>query len=53
MKGAIPMLAEVNDITRSVFDGIDSLVICFETCKGDFFTETIKSVKYIILEAER
>lgn len=53
MKGAIPMLAQVNDITSNIFDGIDSFMLSVETAKGDFYKESVKSVKYIIEEAER
>jgi len=53
MKGSVPMLAQVNDITSNIFDGIDSLMLSVETAKGDFYKESVKSVQYIIEEAER
>lgn len=53
MRGAVPQLAEVNDITQNVYDGIDQFILSVETAKGQFFQETIMSVKFIIEEAEK
>jgi pyruvate kinase len=53
LKGAVPMLTEVNDIMCSVDDGIDCFILSIETAVGDFYVESIMSIKYVIEEAER
>lgn len=53
MKGAVPMLTEVNDIMHSVKDGIDCFILSVETATGMYYEESILSIRYIIEEAER
>jgi pyruvate kinase len=53
LKGAIPLLNEVNDIIQAVASGIDCLVLSHETAVGDFFEESIYLCRKIVEEAER
>ena len=47
-----PTRAEVSDISNSVFDGVDSLMVTGETAMGKYPVEVIKTLNQIISETE-
>ena len=49
----IPLRAEVLDISNSVFDGVDSLILSPETASGRFYEQATETMSHIIFQAER
>ena len=47
-----PTRAEVSDISNSVFDGVDCLMVTGETAMGKYPVEVIKTLNQIISETE-
>jgi pyruvate kinase len=47
-----PTRAEVSDISNSVFDGVDSLMVTGETAMGKYPIEVIKTLNQVISETE-
>ena len=47
-----PTRAEVSDISNSVFDGVDCLMVTGETAMGKYPVEVIKTLNQIITETE-
>ena len=49
----LPTRAEVVDISNSVYDGIDSLILSPETAIGKFYELATETMSHICFEAER